>query len=830
MSATFDHTWIWHPSFSEDEKDTSGRFVHFRRHLQLSGDNIPRSLKIQISADTKYKLYVNRQLVCFGPVKGDQHLWFYDEADIAPYLVEGTNHVGVHVLRFFHSTQYAPSFPRLATGGLRIVAPEPWNDLVGTSALWETAIDPFGRLRVDDPEDVFLHIYERHTRVDADCPLDWVAAKVLELKNSTGNSPPWHLSPRMIPTYRFQKMQFSELHHLQSDVDFDQWKRVLLSPKQNSNRHGNSLRLAPGTRHQFDLEVPHHTTGFLRARFQRPAIGGGHVKLTYAESYEDDPDLYKGERRKAHRRDLTRKLLGPHDIYYLQGSTNFAGPGYHDEETEEHFAPFHWRTFRFIRVEMKVGPTELVFAGLDVESATYPLDVSASTTASRDRSDTSAHDAFVRQLWETSVRTLENCMHDCYEDCPFYEQLQYAMDTRSSAIFTYCISGDDRMARQAMVQMHNSFQSRLGLTTSRAPTHRPQFIPTFSLYWICTLCDHHAYFGDRDFLLPFLAVVDGVLSYFGARVDAHLGLVKMDFSPGGGVWNFVDWTQEWKPYGFPASCERTGFSTFTNAIYAYTLKAAADLLVALGRPALAQEYRTRSAAVVSALKEHCFDGDFFTDSLASEDADGAPGARSVHSQIWAVLCGASAGPDAQDLLRRSISQANKGSFVRESIAMSFYTMRALSVAGGDVYDEHFHAFWQPWRDQLELGLTTWVEDSVAQRSDCHAWGSVALYDFVAEVAGVRPAAPCWQAITVQPRLGLYSAFEATVPLSVVKGQSLGSVHVSWTTCPDTENVQLTVRGSLTGSTPVSLKIKVAGLDLTTEWKGQEMSLVVGTRK
>lgn len=194
---------MWHPDFTETRRDTAGLFRLFRRFISIE-DEPPESL-IHITANTRYKLYGNTWLVHFGPVKGDQSLWFYDEVDIAPYLVHGRNHIAVHVLRLFHATSYAPSFPHLRSGGLRISLPEgqtsAWVEGLASGSQWETAIGHGTLLRVDEPEDRFLHTYENTIR-PRDMDFVWVPARILEFKNSTGNSPPWQLSPHIIPHCR----------------------------------------------------------------------------------------------------------------------------------------------------------------------------------------------------------------------------------------------------------------------------------------------------------------------------------------------------------------------------------------------------------------------------------------------------------------------------------------------------------------------------------------------------------------------------------------------------------------------------------------------------
>jgi hypothetical protein len=64
------------------------------------------------------------------------------------------------------------------------------------------------------------------------------------------------------------------------------------------------------------------------------------------------------------------------------------------------------------------------------------------------------------------------------------------------------------------------------------------------------------------------------------------------------------------------------------------------------------------------------------------------------------------------------------------------------------------------------------------RSDCHAWGSVPVYEFCTELAGVQPVAPGCSAVHFKPRVGLSAAVSARVALGRDNVAS-----VSWETGP-----------------------------------------------
>lgn len=69
----------------------------FRRCFAYDGS---KNVIANITADTRYRLFVNGHYVCRGPESGDAYRKYYDTIDISPWLRQGENCIGVQVLHY----------------------------------------------------------------------------------------------------------------------------------------------------------------------------------------------------------------------------------------------------------------------------------------------------------------------------------------------------------------------------------------------------------------------------------------------------------------------------------------------------------------------------------------------------------------------------------------------------------------------------------------------------------------------------------------------------------------------------------------------------------
>ena len=104
--------WIW------DKENLTEKNVWMCFHKEVNLDKIPQKLIADISADSKYWLYINGETVVFeGSVKRgpDKNSGYYDSKDIAPYLRTGEN--SIYALVWFWDNETSYSYSGSGQGG-----------------------------------------------------------------------------------------------------------------------------------------------------------------------------------------------------------------------------------------------------------------------------------------------------------------------------------------------------------------------------------------------------------------------------------------------------------------------------------------------------------------------------------------------------------------------------------------------------------------------------------------------------------------------------------------------------------------------------------------
>jgi alpha-L-rhamnosidase len=720
--------------------NTGTRVAYFKNSFNLKEK---AKLTINISANSRYRLWINGKAVTSGPCKGDRFRRYYESIDVSEYLAAGDNVIAAKVVDYtpYEASGFADNGPTSIVSnaaGIRFILGgeckgangEILCDLTTGKANWKVYLDNavawvpspithwMGAMESVDGS-LLPYNWKEEIQIDE----AWSKAKVIEPAQGS----PWAAPFGIIPTFPLTERNIPLLYEKKREFT-SEMKPKAQAYEVFSFKLNKEVILKPQGKYVVELNAGELTTGFFNLKVKGGQ--GSKVIIKYTEAYSKEVE---GQGRVKGVRDDNDNydFIGHQDVYYPSGK-------------EEVYEPFWFRTFRFVRIEVETGVEELHITEPVYYETGYPLEVKTEVYSS-------TH--WINPLWDISLRTLKRCMHETYEDCPYYEQLQYTMDTRIQIIFSYLVSGDSRLARKAIEDYASSLIPE-GILQSRYPSAEPQVIPTFALYWIMMVEDYYMQTGDKGIIKKYRSTIDTILNWYDERMGES-GLVENL-----GYWEFIDWVKQWDK-GVPDAVN-VGPSASHNFIYAYTLKVAARINKACGRDGIADEYEDRAASIINKVEKLCFCEE---DNLYKEgpNFDG----YSVQAQLWAVLSKAATGERAKSVLRKSLSMPE---IPQCSYVMSFFLFRALEEA--DIYEDT-EKLWDMWKKLIEMKLTTTPEDQVQPRSDCHAWGALPLYEFSTNLLGVKSGEAGWEKIVVEPR---------TLSLKDMSGSVVtpkGIVTVAW---------------------------------------------------
>jgi alpha-L-rhamnosidase len=726
----------------------------FRKTIHLK--TVPVSFVVHVSADNRYKLYVNERLVSIGPARGDLFYWNYETVDLAPYLVSGKNCFAAIVWNDGGSRPEAQITWRT---GFIMQGDTNSESVANSNNTWECTRDD-GYRPLPSSEIVGYYVagpgefidMRKHIKdwMNPDCnDGSWKNADLVHWRGGSPKGLPdasgWMLVPSSLP----------------------QMEQTVQRLKSTRDTTGIPLPASfPATANP--LMIPAHTqaallldNGFLTNAYVTLQFSEGRdatLSIQYAEALFQSANASGSAKisGKGNRNDVKGKVfLGRKDSLISDGTSH------------QIFNSLYWRTYRYILLTVETKEKPLRIEDIYGTFTGYPFTLNANF-----KSDNKE----INKILEIGWRTARLCALETYMDCPYYEQLQYIGDARIQALVSIFNSGDDRLVRNALNQMDHS-RIPEGLTLSRHPSASPQIIPTFSLWYIGMLHDYWMYRPDSMFVKDKIPGMRQVLEFFHKYQQSDGSLKNVPY------WNFTDWVVKKGWVTGTAPIGDSGHSSILDLQLLLAYQTAKELENSLGMKAYAQLYDQRARQLTQTIQRQYWDE---TKGLFADTQEKT--SFSQHANSIAILTGIMSGNKASILAKKILANTE---LAPASIYFKYYLHRALIKAG---LGNDYLTWLDKWHENIGMGMTTWAEtqDIGNARSDCHAWGSSPNIELYRTVLGIDSDAPGFSKVKIEPHLGTLQKAGGDIP------HPQGKISVDYELRKGKWNIEIHLPDNLTG--------------------------------
>lgn len=712
-----DAAWIWHPDFANARGPHHGEFfsdgwkepVFLRFHKEFEATNTP--LRIHVSADERFELFLDGQRIARGPDRSDVEHWSYATYELR--LAPGSHSLEAVV---WSIGPFAPIAQLTWRGGFILKAEGEYDARLTTGkADWQVA-------RLEGAEFSTGSTFVGAELTAQGCGVQWQEGKYVQASvvrgpvrgNQTGESAAgWKLYPTQLPDQLDRETNAGHAVALGRGVLGE--KDVVTVEETHAAELPNWQRLIAGGE---ELTVPAATEEFVLWDLDNyycaypycEVSGGRGAKLAWgwAESLYLPGGNAKGNRTEF----IGKNFRGNTDTFVMDGGAH------------RKFTTLWWRAGRWCLLSIKTGAEPLTIHRLTLDESRYPYENQGAFEAG---------DPSLRGVIDLAARGIQMCAHETYMDCPFYEQLMYDGDTRLELLTTSVMTRDDRLIKRA-IELLDFSRRNWGFANERYPAYLPQNSPTFSMIWALMLHDFAWWHNDRAFVKARALGLRSMLEQFQPYLNGDNLLEDL---PG---WPFMDWVPQWNAGDAPDGVH--GVSALNNLLYIYALQQSAEIEDYLDEPLLAQRLRQQAAKTAGAVRAKFWDESrgLMADNLAHTEF-------SEHGQCLALLTDTLSGEQARRCFENLLTAPD---LKRATIYFSFYLLDTFRKFGrGDLILRRMDF----WKDLVKQGLKTPVEAPGNTRSDCHAWGSHPLFHLHASVAGIRPDSPGFRTVRIAPLPG-----------------------------------------------------------------------------
>jgi alpha-L-rhamnosidase len=794
-------------------------FTYFRKTVDLPAS--VTTAQVRISADSRYKLYVNGHYVGRGPARCTPVWQYYDTYGIAPLLQKGQNTISV--LHYFYgedTCSYMLGRPglmfqcdlQLSNGDtMSVETDDTWKYVRSPSYAQDTPrkSGALGFVEIyDSRQEVF-----RWTHPGFD-DSSWRNATIISKESASSDMPrvipqfPWeNLVPRDIPMLLEKEISparvitIGEVRNLIHTVPTslaEQMRQELPGPLANCDVQSADSLLAVGggkavvrTTGTSSSETEGHSavlvfdfgreiTGY--PRIELDGVEGGMVDVGVSESLSDGR--------------VTPTRNGLHCNRYVMTG----GP--------QGWEAFEWDGFRYLQLTVRNCPQPVTLRKVAVNFTSYPVG---------QRGTFESSDTTLNKIWETCRYTLELCMHDAYEDCPNREQRQWIGDAYVESKVNYAVFGDTRLSSKLVRQIAQS-QLPDGITRmfypgdSESGTLAYIYIRDFVLHWISTVWEYYRFTGDAGLLRELYPNVKSAVNWFAVRIGPN-GLLA-DVPP----WIFYDW----------APLDKRDESTILNALFYNVLREAAQMAAIVGESADRLRFNKLADQIKLAMNERVWDeqrGVYVDANLGGSNRSRRVSQQSnsvcllydiapseVRSRIIAYVFSQDRvrpwqGPSMPAIitspihpLTASVQDFDEERDVVQAQPFFMHWVNAALAHAGE-HDILLALIRQNWGAMINGGATTIWETWSSDASECHGWSTTPAYDLMSFVLGVRGLTPGFGEFAVEPHPGDLEWARGNFP------SVRGDISISWRNSSNEFQIEGSVPEGCSASVLIPLREK-----------------------
>jgi hypothetical protein len=756
-------SWIDHP----ERPRQAPSVALFRRRWSMAA---PATVRIHVSADNRYRLFLDGRPVGRGPERGSPERWRYESYELELPACE-------HVLlaqTWWLGDDVAPWAQMSVRPGFLLAAEGEWKDILGTGlSMWESCLTTgieFPRI----PAVLGWVAVGNRWRIDGrafpwgfenGATGKWAPAQAVAQAFSGDQRDSnrwWVLSPATLPPMLEKERAAGRLRHLSA-------RREDAPVLAADNLVQESAAWQAWLEGKGAVTIPPRATrraivdiGDYCCAYPLLTVSGGlgaRIRIDWAESLFAQEDRPKEPLTGA-----ATRTKGNRDEIEGRWFTGFGDEFLPDGEARREFTTLWWDAGRYIQVTVETGDAPLTLDAFRLLETRYPLEMDGRWTSSEPR---------LEGVIPLGVRALQMCSHETYMDCPYYEQLMYVGDTRLEVLTTYALTRDDRLPRKA-VQTFADSRRLSGFTRSAFPSHTLQLIPPFSLWWVCMAHDYWMWRDTEGW-------TRGVLPAARTVMDAFRNLLRPDgLLAAPPEWNFVDWVPEWST-GIPpgADFNPSGVIQLQSVL---SFLAKAEMEAGFGEAELAARDRAAAESLMAALRRS-----FWSPARRLFADNPEQTLFSEHVQCLAILTGLLSIDEERAL--GAVLIEGSGDLAKTTIYFTHYLFEALRRLGrGDLIPGRMAL----WYGLVERGLRTTVESPEPARSDCHAWGAHPLFHYYATLLGIRPSAPGFRRVRIAPQPGGLAYVEGELP------HPAGFIRVALRRTNSTMVAEIELPGELSG--------------------------------